>query len=204
MKGERIVFIGESRMSREMLLTLLKAKKNVVAVFSRYEREGMDDCDDLSDVAANWGIKYWRIEQLNPHAEGIAWYRPTLIYCIGFRQVIKRPILDICPIIAYHPGPLPLMRGHHPIVWALINKLPLTASTFFLMDEGIDSGDILSQEDVEIYETDTVRTLYDRLIETARRQILTLDINNRTPQDHSQATYMRKRIKGQEDVWLEY
>jgi len=162
----------------------------------------MDDCFDLSDIAGT--IEYWQTNNINDEVDKIKAMRPDIIYCLGFRQIIGPEILSVCPIIGFHPTPLPKMRGCSPIVWALIMKLNETASTFFLMDEGADSGDILSQERVPIKECDTVRTLYGRIIDTAKRQILKLDITERTAQDHSQATYLRKRIKGQEDVWLEY
>jgi methionyl-tRNA formyltransferase len=198
----RIVFIGESRFSREMLKTLLEAKRNVVAVFSRAKREGMDDCDDLLDMRLD--IPHFIVKDINDHVDMIDLANPDVIFCLGFRQIIKKPILDICPVIGYHPSPLPEMRGPHPIIWALLNRINWTASTFFLMDEGMDSGDILSQIPVPVYRSDTVKTLYDRLIDWAKEQMLTLDLNNRIPQDHSKATYLRKRVKGEEEEWLEY
>ena len=60
-------------------------------------------------------------------------------------------ILDLAPlgIIGFHPAALPRNRGRHPIVWALVLGLEETASTFFFMDKGADTGDILSQEKIK-------------------------------------------------------
>lgn len=196
----RSIFIGESRFSRAMLETLLGAGREILAVVSRPLRGG-DDEDELADFDVPI---HWRTEDINKDSGRIRDLKPDLIYCLGFRQILRREILDICPVIGFHPSPLPKMRGHHPIVWALVLKMKETASSFFLMDSGADSGDLLSQKPVPILEGDTVRNLYDRIIETAKGQILELDIHKRTPQDHSQATYLRKRVKGKEDTWLEY
>ncbi len=204
MKTLKSVFIGESLFSLEMLRTLLLHGYNIVSIIGRHEREGVDDCKDLSGMAQAHGIPFRYTENINDEAEYIKALNPDIIYCLGFRQIVRNEILDICPVIGFHPSPLPLMRGHHPIVWALVMKLKVTASTFFLLDEGIDSGDILSQEFIRISKGETVRSLYQKIINAARNQILTLDPSKKTPQDHSQATYLRKRKKGQEDVWLEY
>jgi methionyl-tRNA formyltransferase len=203
LKDSRIVFIGESRFSREMLTVLLEHGYNIVGIFSRPIKEGVDDCDDLADICPD--ITHWTARlNINDRADVIRYYEPDFIFCLGFRQIIKKPILDICPVIGYHPSPLPKGRGHSPIVWALVEKWEYTASTFFLMDEGVDSGDILSKISIKIKQDETVKSLYDKLIYVAKWQILNLHFNNRRPQDHSQATYLRKRIKGQEDTWLEY
>lgn len=47
-------------------------------------------------------------------------------------------------LIGFHPANLPQNRGRHPIIWALFLSLQETASTFFMMDEDTDSGDIIS------------------------------------------------------------
>ena len=183
------VFFGETLFSKEMLLTLLENGFDVRAVISCPKKQ-IDDCENLNFT----DLPYKQIEDINQEAEWIKQFEPEVIYCLGFRQILKKEILDICPVIGYHPTPLPKMRGHHPIIWALILKLKKTASTFYLMDEGIDSGDILSQEEVEIQEGDTVKSLYERIIAAAKIQILNLDLNKKTSQNHTQATYLRKRI----------
>jgi methionyl-tRNA formyltransferase len=70
------------------------------------------------------------------------------------------------------------------------------------MDEGVDSGDILSQREVAIEYTDTARSLYNKITDTALRQIedfmpqLENNTFERIPQDHKQTNYWRKRSKG--------
>ena len=74
-------------------------------------------------------------------------------------------------VLGYHPAELPKNRGRHPIIWALVLGLKRTASTFFFMDEGADTGDILSQYKINISKNDNAETLYNRIIEVAMKQV---------------------------------
>ncbi|HEY0889872.1 MAG TPA: formyltransferase family protein [Nocardioides sp.] len=129
--------------------------------------------------------------------------RPDVVYCIGWSHLLNRDALSVAPLgtIGFHPAALPQNRGRHPIIWALALGLASTASTFFQMDEGADSGPILSQCPVPIWPEDDAGSLYARILGTAREQIrdVTRDLAHGTavlqPQDHSQATYWRKRTR---------
>lgn len=126
---------------------------------------------------------------------------PQAIFCVGWSSLLKPPVLKTAPqgVIGYHPALLPANRGRHPIIWALALGLAETGSTFFAMDEGADSGDILSQERVTIGPDDDAATLYRRLTETARSQIVRLAADladgwaERRPQDPARANAWRKR-----------
>ena len=87
--------------------------------------------------------------------------------------MIKQDLLELAPlgVVGFHPSALPANRGRHPIIWALVLGLKKTASTFFFMDAGADTGDILSQQEISITDQDDARTLYDKVIETALAQI---------------------------------
>jgi methionyl-tRNA formyltransferase len=87
--------------------------------------------------------------------------------------LIKKELLELAPmgIVGYHPAKLPENRGRHPLIWALFLGMKQSASTFFFMDEGADSGDILSQVDFEILENDDARSLYNKVIDIALLQI---------------------------------
>lgn len=127
--------------------------------------------------------------------------RPDVIYCFGWSNLLSKSMLKAAPkgVIGFHPAELPKNRGRHPIIWALALGLPETASTFFQMDEGADSGPILSQEKLPISETDDARTLYDKIVQVAMKQIaqFTKELaENRecfSGQDHTLANYWRKR-----------
>jgi methionyl-tRNA formyltransferase len=75
-------------------------------------------------------------------------------------------------VIGFHPALLPNNRGRHPIIWALFLGLKKTGSTFFIMDEGADTGDIISQKEIKIYSFDDAGTLYSKIKSTAITQML--------------------------------
>jgi methionyl-tRNA formyltransferase len=102
-------------------------------------------------------------------------------------------------VVGFHPATLPANRGRHPLIWALVLGLEKTASTFFFMDAGADSGDILSQREIFIEDEDDARTLYDKVTRTALEQIeeflpqLALGTFQRHKQDQQIANTWRKR-----------
>jgi methionyl-tRNA formyltransferase len=120
--------------------------------------------------------------------------------CIGWSRLLGPDLLAIPPkgCVGFHPAALPRNRGRHPIIWALVLGLSETASTLFLMDEGADSGPILSQHPVTITAEDNARTLYDKVTASLSQQLgEALDrLESEVPlqaQDESQASYWRKR-----------
>jgi methionyl-tRNA formyltransferase len=126
---------------------------------------------------------------------------PDLICCFGWSQLLSAGLLKIphTGVLGFHPAVLPANRGRHPIIWALALGLTDTASTFFFMDDGSDSGDIVSQKTVSIRGEDGAGTLYEKMTTTAVSQIQELipklidgDLLRAT-QDPSKANYWRKR-----------
>ena len=126
---------------------------------------------------------------------------PDVIFVFGFSQLISPEILSIPSLgcIGTHPALLPKNRGRHPLIWALVEGLTQSGLTFFYLDEGADSGDILWQEPFTIELGDDALTLYQKIRSLASKGIaefLPKLMNNtapRIPQDASQATYWRKR-----------
>jgi methionyl-tRNA formyltransferase len=104
-------------------------------------------------------------------------------------------------VVGYHPALLPENRGRHPLIWAIVLGLKQTGSTFFFMDEGADTGDLLSQEVVEISEGMNSQKLYDQITITSITQIekflpeLQSSTYTKIAQDHTKANSWRKRSK---------
>ena len=78
--------------------------------------------------------------------------KPDIIFCFGWSSLIKSEVLNLTKlgVVGYHPAMLPNNRGRHPLIWAKILGLTQTGSTYFFMDEGADTGDILDQSSFEI------------------------------------------------------
>jgi methionyl-tRNA formyltransferase len=200
----KVVFIGCVNFSYRALEKIVSFKDSrIVGIITRKESSINADFCSLEPIATSEGIPcfFATDNSQNDMAEWIKGLHPEIIYCFGWSYLLRQEILSIPPsgTIGFHPAALPRNRGRHPIIWALALGLTSTASTFFFMDEGADSGDILSQRPVVILASDDAGTLYEKLTRVALEQIeeFTPQLSSRQfpriPQDHSQANYWRKR-----------
>jgi methionyl-tRNA formyltransferase len=120
------------------------------------------------------------------------------IVVVAFGQILPKEVLDIPRFgcINVHSSLLPRYRGAAPIQWTIINGEEKTGITTMFMDEGLDTGDILLQEETIIDREDTGGSLHDRLaIMGADLLIKTLDgvekgSINRIKQDDSLSNYV--------------
>jgi len=202
----KIAYIGCVQLSYLLLEHLVNDKRvNVAGIITREYSSFNADFQSLKPIAVRHGIPCY-FDSGNKQAEMAAWLRnldPDIIYCFGWPYLLNKEILEISDlgIVGYHPAALPRNRGRHPIIWALALGLSDTASTFFFMDEGADSGDILHQESVVIEEDEDAASLYLKLSTIAIEQVtdftgqLIGGTYKRIPQDHSSANYWRKRSK---------
>ena len=208
----KILFIGSVQFSKEALLQSIKSSAEVVGVCTLSESSFNCDHCDLSPVAESYEIPVHYVKNINS-SETLNWIKdkePDIIFCFGWSRLLKNEILNVAPmgVVGFHPALLPQNRGRHPIIWALALGLSETGSTFFFMDEGADSGDILSQVEITIDSSEYASSLYQKVTQTALSQIndFILLLENRTykrtVQDNTKANYWRKRgIKDGEIVW---
>jgi methionyl-tRNA formyltransferase len=171
----RIVFIGTVQFSLRALEHLLALSPEIVGVCTLPESQFNADHVDLSVISEAHGLPWIYAEDINS-AKTLQWIRdrkPEVIFCFGWSRLLKQELLDIPPygVVGYHPAALPANRGRHPIIWALVLGLQKTASTFFFMDAGADSGDILSQNEILIDDEDDARSLYEKVTQTALKQM---------------------------------
>lgn len=208
----RIIFIGTVTLSKNIFKKLINLKRNIVTVLTKKESTFHADFADLSETCKKNNIEYKFIDNINDE-EVINYIKsklPDIIFCFGWSQLLKEELLDIPRLgaIGFHPALLPQNRGRHPLIWALALGLEETGSTFFFLDAGADSGDILSQKRVKIDYYDNARSLYDKITDVALKQIeefIPLLENNtyqRTKQDESKTNYWRKR--GEKDGKIDW
>ena len=201
----RIVFIGAVKFSEQALNKLVEIKSSIVGVCTLENSNFNSDHVDLSPLCRKNNIPVRYTPSINSE-EVIDWISdlaPDVIFCFGWSRLIKKTLLNIAPlgVIGFHPALLPANRGRHPLIWSLTLGLKESGSSFFFMDEGADSGDILSQRNVSISEMDDAGTLYDKVSKTALNQIeqfvptLANTTFQRYPQDHSKASYWLKRAR---------
>jgi len=203
----QIVFVGTVEFSRHCLKEVLKNGGSVVAIFTlAKEYAGFhSDYADLSDIANQYEIPVHTIKNIN-EPENVALIRslkPDAILVFGWSQLVSKEIRDVPSLgcIGAHPALLPRNRGRHPIVWALVEGLEQSGLTFFYIDEGADSGDILWQKSFPITLEDDAGIIYEKIKAMASEAIreflpqLKQGIAPRVPQEHSQATYWQKRTE---------
>lgn len=200
----RIVFVGTLESSWLLLeVVLANPEARVVGVVTRSRAPGNADFRSLAPLAERAGCPCLAANE-EPDVDLAAWIaelEPDVVYCFGWSWLLPARVLGAAPlgVIGYHPTLLPANRGRHPIIWALALGLERTGSTFFRMDEGADSGDILAQEEVAITRTDDAHDLYGRLMTVACRQIMELTTELAEgralvrPQDDARANVWRKR-----------
>lgn len=89
------------------------------------------------------------------------------LFIIGWSQIASKEILKAPKfgVVGAHPTLLPEGRGRAAIPWAIIKGLSKTGVTFFKMDMGVDTGDILAQEEIIIDERESATTLYKKVDE---------------------------------------
>ncbi|MFW6026104.1 MAG: methionyl-tRNA formyltransferase, partial [Candidatus Woesearchaeota archaeon] len=127
----------------------------------------------------------------------------------AYGQILTQKVLDITKygVINVHTSLLPKYRGPAPVQWAIRNGEKITGVTIMQTDEGIDTGDILQQEKVEINPGDNTNDVLKKLVPISSK-LLVDTLNkienstiNRKKQDESEATYypMLKKKDGKID-----
>lgn len=201
----RSCFIGNVASSALALKTLVSLGVDIGCVITKKTSAFNSDHTDLTPLCREYSldVKYTAGEIDGELLACIRAIKPEFIFCIGWSSILKKEVLESATkgVVGFHPSPLPYGRGRHPLIWALALGLSQTASTFFLIDEGVDSGDIISQSPVAITESDTAQTLMGKVLHTAERQLrefvpqMMRGTLPTRPQEHALATYWRKRGK---------
>jgi UDP-4-amino-4-deoxy-L-arabinose formyltransferase/UDP-glucuronic acid dehydrogenase (UDP-4-keto-hexauronic acid decarboxylating) len=133
--------------------------------------------------------------------EKIRKFNPDILFSFYYRNLIRRPILDIpkAGCLNLHGSFLPKYRGRAPINWVLVNGEKETGVTLHYMTSRPDDGDIVAQERIAISDDDTALTLHRKVALTAEGLLdeflprIQSGTAPRTPQDHAQATYFGGR-----------
>ncbi len=194
----RIVLFAQAAFGEEVLRRLVQRKEEVVALYTPAEPRGAKN--PIKELALASGIRVLQPKRMRD-SEVVAQYKtlsPELNLLAFVTDIIPGEILNLPTngSIQYHPSLLPKHRGRSAINWAVINGEKKTGLSIFWVDEGIDTGPILLQKEVEISEEDTTGSLYfNKLFPLGVEALLeALDLVKegraaRIPQDESQATY---------------
>ncbi len=194
----RIALIGQAAFGADVLKGLLKQGQDVVGVFCPPDRG--DKLDPIKQAALDTGVPVFQPKRMkDPEAyDQMVSLTPDLAVLAFVTDIVPGKVLDVPKLgsICYHPSILPKYRGASAINWAVINGETRTGLTIFWVDEGIDTGDILLQKEVEVGPAETTGEVYfNKLYPLGVEAVLeAVDLIAkgqalRTPQDHSRATY---------------
>ena len=148
---------------------------------------------DVKIYAKSQNIKVFEPEKIrkNPEfIEEIKALNADIACVVVYGKILPKEFLDLFPngCINVHPSLLPKYRGAAPIQWAIMNGDKKTGVCTMYLDVGMDDGDVIQKEEVEIYEDETAGELWDRLADLGAN-MLVKTVNNisngiieRTPQ----------------------
>jgi len=178
---KRIVFMGTPDYAKDILKTLVQNNQyDIVAVFTQPDRlvgrKKVLTSSETKIYGLEVGLKIFQPENLKEKQTflNIQALKPDFIIVAAFGQILPKIILDIAPCINLHASILPKYRGASPIQTALLNGDKTTGVTAMLMDIGLDTGDILGFNIINIDKTTTALELFKTLTKNASK--LTLSI----------------------------
>jgi methionyl-tRNA formyltransferase len=199
----KLVFCGTPRFAVPTLDRLVEAGFRVDLVVTQPDRpkgRGLELVSSpIKQRATQLGLPIVQPESIKNNADfhaQLAALKPDAIIIVGYGRIIPQWMLDLPPLgnINLHASLLPKYRGAAPIQWAIASGETVTGVTTMKIDAGLDTGDILQQQEVHIVPNDTSETLAPRLaavgaeltVETLRG-LQTSSVHPR-PQDDAQAT----------------
>ena len=196
----KVVFMGTPEFSVPILKGLIE-NYEVIGVVTQPDKEvGRKQemtFSPIKKIAVENNIKVIQPNKIRIEYQEIINLKPDIIVTCAYGQIIPKEILD-CPkygCINVHASLLPKLRGGAPIHRAIINGDKKTGITIMYMDEGMDTGDIISTEEVEITDDMCVGDLHDILSNMGRDLLLkTLPsiingTNNRIKQNDEEASF---------------
>jgi methionyl-tRNA formyltransferase len=194
----RIALIGQAAFGADVLKGLIERGQEVAGVFCPPDRG--DKADPIKQAALEAGIPVFQPKRMkDPEAyDRMVSLNPDLAVLAFVTDIVPGKVLAVLKLgsICYHPSILPRYRGASAINWAVINGETRSGLTIFWVDEGIDTGDILLQKEVDIGPEETTGEVYfNKLYPLGVQAVLeAVDLiakgqAPRLPQDHSQGTY---------------
>ncbi len=199
----KVVFMGTPDFAVGALEEIIKAGHEVTAVVTQPDKpKGRGKEMQISAVKAaalSHGLPVFQpVKIKTPEAvEQLRTYEADIFVVAAFGQILSKEILDMPKYgcVNIHASLLPKYRGAAPIQWAVIDGEEETGVTIQQMNEGVDTGDIISQEVVKLDAKETGASLFDKLAVCGAQLIVkTLDAiekGNVTPvkQDDSKSTH---------------
>lgn len=165
-----VVFMGTPDIARDSLKSLYEANYNILAVVTAVDKpkgRGMKLIPSpVKEYAIEKNLKLYqptKVRNNEDFIKEIKQLNPDVICVVAYGKILPKELLEIPKLgsINVHPSLLPNYRGAAPIQWAILNGDEKTGVTTMYMDEGLDSGDIILQEEINIEKNQTTGELWN-------------------------------------------
>jgi len=174
----KILFMGTPDFAEESLKSLIEKNYNIIGVVTNPDKpkgRGMKMImSPVKELALTKNIPVYQPEKIRDNTEFIDKVKelnPDVICVVAYGKILPKEILEIPKYgcINVHGSLLPKYRGAAPIQWAVLNGDKTTGITTMYMDEGMDTGDMILTEEIEIGENETTGELWNRLAKIGGR-----------------------------------
>ncbi len=192
----KIVFMGTPDFARDSLKAVVEAGHEVALVVTNPDKpkgRGMKLIpSDVKKYAIEQNLEVVQPVKVRNNPEFVEQLKdinPDVICVVAYGKIIPKEILDIPRLgcINVHGSLLPKYRGAAPIQWAVLNGDKETGITTMFMDVGMDTGDMINKEVVQIGDDETTGELWDRL------SIIGAKLLVKTLKDLENGTYKREK-----------
>ena len=192
----KIVFMGTPDFARDSLKAVVEAGHEVALVVTNPDKpkgRGMKLIpSDVKKYAIEQNLEVVQPVKVRNNPEFVEQLKninPDVICVVAYGKIIPKEILDIPRLgcINVHGSLLPKYRGAAPIQWAVLNGDKKTGITTMFMDVGMDTGDMINKEVVQIGDDETTGELWDRL------SIIGAKLLVKTLKDLENGTYKREK-----------
>ncbi len=176
----RIVFMGTPDFAVPSLQILIENGYEVCAVYTQPDKpKGRGHKlmpSPVKELALSRNIPVFQPGTLRTPeaAEQLRSLKPELFVVVAYGKILPKEVLEIPPLgcVNVHGSLLPKYRGAAPVQWAVLNGDSVSGVTTMLLNEGVDTGDILLKEQTHVGEEETAGELFDRLKETGAQLLL--------------------------------
>ncbi len=201
----KIVFMGTPDFAVGALEALVEAGHDVVAAVTQPDKpkgRGKEMQQTPVKVCAiKHGIEVFQPEKIKTEeaVKVLKGYQADLFVVAAFGQILSKEILNMPKYgcVNIHASLLPKYRGAAPIQWAILDGEKETGVTIMQMEEGLDTGDMLSRVIIPIEDTDTGESLFDKLADAGARLLvetipqIEAGTINPQPQEEALSTYAK-------------
>ena len=206
----KIVYMGTPDFAVGALERLIEDGHEVVLVVTNPDkpkgRSGKMVFSPVKECAVAHNIEVMQPTKvrLPEYVEKLKEYNADVFVVCAFGQILSKEILDMPRLgcINIHASLLPKYRGAAPIQWSILNGDEKTGVTIMQMDEGLDTGNMIIQKEIEIAPDETGESLFDKLSELGAEMISEVlakepsgDRYESTPQGEGDGFYARMLTK---------